>query len=169
MRDLTDPTRKMSKSSPIDAPGVVRILDTPDAICRKIRRAVTDSDNRMIYDPEAKPGLANLAEIAAVLTGDTPQGVLAASRSYGDLKTTCADALIAELNPVRCRHDELLQDRDELQTLMEDGATRATAVAGSVVRRARAAMGLDVAVRSGRVRPQAGAAAIRAGRLVRMK
>jgi tryptophanyl-tRNA synthetase len=145
VRDLADPARKMSKSMPLNAPGVVRILDSPDVIRRKIRRAVTDSDNRLVYDPETRPGLANLAEITAVLTGDIPQNVLGAAASYGDLKRTCAEVLIAELDPVRRRHDELLRDPHELQGLVSDGATRAKAVADVVVRRARAAMGVDVA------------------------
>ncbi len=144
VRDLADPARKMSKSAPIDAPGVIRLLDTPDVIRRKVRRAVTDSDGRLVYDPDGKPGLANLAEMTAVLTGDSPHDVLAAAGSYGDLKTTCADALIAELDPVRRRHDELVGDPEELQGMLSKGAAGANAVADVVARRARAAMGVDV-------------------------
>ncbi len=142
VRDLADPARKMSKSAAADAPGVIRVLDGADVIRRKIRRAVTDSDGRLEYDPVAKPGLANLAEITAAFTGDTPQRVLAAASTYGGLKTTCADVVDAELAPVRQRHDELLRDAEELRRLLDIGAQRASEVAGRVLRRARRAMGV---------------------------
>jgi tryptophanyl-tRNA synthetase len=142
VRDLADPARKMSKSAPVDALGVIRILDDADVVRRKIRRAVTDSDNRLHYDPTAKPGLANLAEITATLTGATPQAVLAAAKSYADLKTTCTDAVIAELAPIRKRHDELLRDPGQLRDQLDAGAWQASAVANRVLHRARAAIGV---------------------------
>jgi tryptophanyl-tRNA synthetase len=142
VRDLADPARKMSKSAAADAPGVIRILDGGDVIRRKIRRAVTDSDNELRYDPIGKPGLANLAEITAALTGETPEQVLAAASSYGDLKATCVDVVDAELAPVRERHDELLRDPAELRRQLDLGAERAAAVAGRVLQRARDAIGV---------------------------
>ena len=142
VRDLADPTRKMSKSAVAEAPGVIRMLDDDDSIRRKIRRAVTDGDNRLTYDPIAKPGLANLAEIVAALTGNTPQQVLAAARGYGALKATCADAVDAELAPIRRRHDELMGDPQALRRLLRSGAEKASAVAERVVRRARDAIGV---------------------------
>jgi tryptophanyl-tRNA synthetase len=142
VRDLTDPARKMSKSAPADAPGVIRILDGPDVIRRKIRRAVTDGDNQLNYDPNAKPGLANLAEITAAITGYPPQQVLAAAKSYGDLKATCTDVVVAELAPVRQRHDELLRSPHELRHQLDVGARKAIAVANPVLQRARDAIGV---------------------------
>jgi len=142
VRDLAEPSRKMSKSAPPDAAGVIRLLDRPDAVRRKIRRAVTDGDGDLRYDPLAKPGLANLAEITAAITGRTPADVLAGVGSYGELKDTCADAVIAELEPIRRHHDALLADRRELRRRLELGAEKAAAVAGPVLRRARAAMGV---------------------------
>jgi len=143
VRDLADPARKMSKSAPRDAPGVIRLLDGPEAIRRKVRRAVTDSDGELRYDPETKPGLSNLAEILAALTGGKPDAVLASCRSYGDLKQACADAIEAELAPVRARHDELLSDPAELSRILDRGAERAARVAGPVLRRAYEAMGIS--------------------------
>ena len=142
VRDLADPARKMSKSAPLDAPGVIRMLDDPDTVRRKIRRAVTDSDNRMTYDPDGQPGLAGLAEITAVLTGTTPQDVLDAAGFYGALKATCADAVIAELEPIRRRHDEYRADGAELEHLLAAGAARASVIAAATLARARAAIGL---------------------------
>jgi tryptophanyl-tRNA synthetase len=142
VRDLAEPARKMSKSAPADAPGVIRILDSADVLRRKIRRAVTDSDNELRYDPSGKPGLANLAEITAILTGTTPAAVLAAATSYGQLKDTCADAVDAELAPVRQRHDELIANPDELRRRLDLGAAKASAVANPVLLRARQALGV---------------------------
>ncbi|HEX4729288.1 MAG TPA: tryptophan--tRNA ligase, partial [Jatrophihabitans sp.] len=142
VRDLADPVRKMSKSAPADAPGVIRLLDGPEEIRRKVRRAVTDGGNRLRYDPIGQPGLANLAEITAALTGRTPDQVLADAGSYGDLKAGCAEAVIAELTPIQQRYRELLDNPDELRRRLEVGTAKATAVADRVLRRARAAIGL---------------------------
>jgi tryptophanyl-tRNA synthetase len=125
-----------------DAPGVIRLLDGPDEIRRKIRRAVTDGDNRLRYDPVGQPGLANLAEITAALTSHTPEQVLAAVRSYGELKTSCAEVVVAELAPIQQRYRELRHNPDELRRRLEVGTARATEVAGRVLRRARSAIGL---------------------------
>lgn len=147
VRDLADPDRKMSKSAPAEAPGVVRMLDDPDSIRRKIRRAVTDSATTLGYDPVGRPGIANLAEITAVLIGRTPPEVLDDCSGYGQLKDACADAVIAELAPIRRRHDELLGDPVELDRMLQYGAIQARAVASQTLRRAEAAIGVLAAVR----------------------
>jgi len=142
VRDLTDPTKKMSKSAPHDATGVIRMLNNPDVIRRKIRRAVTDSDGALRYDPTVKPGLSNLADIIAAITGDSPEEVIASYDGYGQLKDACVDAVVGELDPVRRRHDELMSDPGVLAHLLDRGADRARSVADPVLRRARAAMGI---------------------------
>ncbi len=147
VRDLADPSRKMSKSAPDDAPGVIRLLDNPDTIRRKIRRAVTDGDGELRYDPEGKPGLAALAEIVSALTGRGPAQVLADCRGYGEVKNLCADVVVAELEPLRRRHDELMADPDELAGRLLVGAARASAVAEPVLDRARRALGVIGAAR----------------------
>ena len=142
VRDLLRPDQKMSKSAPIDAPGVIRMLDDADVIRRKIRRAVTDSDTTLSYDPAGKPGSANLAEITAALTDSTPAAVLDNCSGYGELKNVCADAVIAELEPIRHRHDVLLSDSAELDRALQDGAARARRVAAPILARAQAAIGV---------------------------
>jgi tryptophanyl-tRNA synthetase len=142
VRDLADPVRKMSKSAPADAAGVIRLLDRPDEIRRKIRRAVTDGDNRLRYDPIGQPGLANLAEITAALTGTTPDQALAAASGYGELKASCAEAVVAELAPLQQRYRELRDSPDELRRRLDIGRAKATAMADRVLRRARVAIGL---------------------------
>ncbi len=144
VRDLADPAKKMSKSAPDDAPGVIRMLDTVDVIRRKVRRAVTDSDNEVRYDPEHKPGLANLAEILSALTGLSTDEILAPHTRYGELKDACAHAIISELDPIRRRHDELMNDPAELRRTLERGAERASRVAEPVLQRAREAIGVGL-------------------------
>lgn len=142
VRDLANPSRKMDKSAPLDAPGVIRILDGADAIRRKVRRAVTDSDGELRYDPEAKPGLANLADIVAALTGTTPEQVLARASGYGAVKEACAEAIDAELAPVRRRYADLMSDPAELRKVLRRGADRAREAADVVLGRAREAIGV---------------------------
>jgi tryptophanyl-tRNA synthetase len=149
VRDLADPQRKMSKSAPDKAPGVIRMLDGADVIRRKVRRAVTDSDGELRYDPVAKPGLANLAEILAAICGDSPMHVIAATTSYRQLKDACVEAIDAELAPIRRCHDELIENPDELHRRLHLGAQKAAVVADLVLRRARGAIGIGI--RSDRV------------------
>jgi tryptophanyl-tRNA synthetase len=132
----------MSKSAPADAPGVIRMLDSPDAIRRKIRRAVTDSDRELRYDPQCKPGVSNLAEIVSALTDASPEDVVASCAGYGELKSACVDAVVAELEPIRRGHDELMADPAELLRTLASGAERASVAAAPVVRRVKDAMGI---------------------------
>jgi tryptophanyl-tRNA synthetase len=141
--DLQDPSKKMNKSAPDDSPGVVRILDTPDVILRKFKRAVTDSENSVRYDPETKPGVSNLLAILAALVGHTPEDVAEPLSGYSDLKMVTAEAVIAELEPIRRRHDELLSNPDQLSTSLKKGATKALAHSSSVLERAQFAMGIQ--------------------------
>ena len=140
--DLQDPTVKMSKSAPDDALGVIRILDTADAISRKIRRAVTDSDDVVRHDPASKPGVSNLLDILAALTGQDPRSMADSMPGYGALKRAVTDAVVAELEPIRRRHDELLDDPAELSALLGVGAEKAVVQSSAVLARARHAMGL---------------------------
>lgn len=142
VRDLTEPERKMSKSAPASAPGVIRMLDAPDVIRRKIRRAVTDSDATLSHDPTGRPGVANLAEIVAALSGRAPSAVLDECSGSGQLKDVCADAVIAELDPIRRSHDELMRDPVELARMLQYGAIQARSIAGQTLRRAESAMGV---------------------------
>jgi tryptophanyl-tRNA synthetase len=124
VRDLADPTRKMSKSNR-DSPGVVFVLDEPDLIRRKIRRAVTDTLSVPAYEPDERPGVSNLLEILGACTGVTPQEAAAAYTSYGALKEAVADAVIETLRPIRERTLSLLSDPAELDRVRKAGGTRA--------------------------------------------
>jgi tryptophanyl-tRNA synthetase len=124
VRDLADPSRKMDKSSG-DSAGVVFVMDEPDLVRRKVKRAVTDSLARLEYRPEEQPGLANLVEILAACTGKPPREVVAGFDSYGSLKDAVAEALIEELRPIRERTLALLSDPAELERVRAAGAVRA--------------------------------------------
>ncbi|MFD2419212.1 tryptophan--tRNA ligase [Amycolatopsis pigmentata] len=124
VRDLSDPARKMSKSTR-DAAGVVFLLDEPDLIRRKIRRAVTDTHTRPEYLPEDRPGVANLLEILAACTSATPREVAERHSTYGALKEAVAEAVVETLRPVRERTRELLADPAELGRVRKAGAARA--------------------------------------------
>jgi len=139
--DLQQPERKMSKSvsSPL---GTVLLFDTPEELSRKVRRAVTDSDGDLRYDPVAKPGLANLLELLAVATDRTPDLVADGYLRYGDLKKDLAEALVELLRPVRQRRSELVGDPGAVTALLAIGAEKAHAVAAETYRRAADAIGL---------------------------
>ncbi|GHF46212.1 tryptophanyl-tRNA synthetase [Amycolatopsis bartoniae] len=124
VRDLADPTRKMSKSAR-DAAGVVFVLDEPDLVRRKIRRAVTDAETVPAYDPERRPGVSNLLEILAACSGTTPREEAERHGSYGALKAAVAEAVVETLRPIRERTLELLADPAELEQVRKAGAARA--------------------------------------------
>ena len=139
--DLQEPTRKMSKSlsSPL---GSIFLLDDPASIEKKIKKAVTDTDGEVRYDWETKPGLSNLLEIFACITGETPAAVADRYDRYGDLKADLAAAVIEELTPVRERYEVLRADPAQLAAIAAQGAAKAARVAGERYALAAAAMGL---------------------------
>ena len=139
--DLQHPERKMSKS--VDSPlGTVGVLDDPAEIERKVRKAVTDTDGEVRYDPEAKPGLSNLLELLAAATDRRPEEVATGYRRYGDLKADVAEALVELLRPVQTRHAELAADPGAVMAVLAEGAERAHAVAAATYARAAEAIGL---------------------------
>lgn len=140
--DLADPAVKMSKSADQRAAGVIRMLDSADVITRKISRAVTDSGSEVSYDPECKPGVSNLLDIVAVVTGERPEVVAAGLSSYGQLKRTCAEAVVDTLTPIQRRYADLAGSPQELDALLAAGACRAREQAEPVLARAKRAVGL---------------------------
>jgi tryptophanyl-tRNA synthetase len=124
IKDLADPARKMAKSAK-DAAGVVFLLDEPELVRRKISRAVTDGIGDVSYEPDTRPGVANLLEILATCTGTTPEKAAVGIDGYAALKSAVADAVIEELGPVRQRTIALLDDPAELDRIRAAGAERA--------------------------------------------
>jgi tryptophanyl-tRNA synthetase len=139
--DLQDPTSKMSKSTETEN-GCVYLLDDPASIVKKFRRAVTDSDADVRYDPKAKPGVSNLLDILSAATGSAPSALVEHYSQYGPLKQDAADAVIALVDPIQQRYHELMADRGELERLLRVGADRARSVATATLRRTYDAIGL---------------------------
>jgi tryptophanyl-tRNA synthetase len=139
--DLQEPTRKMSKSvsSPL---GTVRVIDTPEEIDRKIRRAVTDTEPEVRYDPAKRPGVSNLLEILAAAKGSSVDTLASEYASYSELKRAVSEAVVELLRPVRERKEQLDSDRGYVKSVLVEGASRARAVAGETLDRAMRAVGL---------------------------
>jgi tryptophanyl-tRNA synthetase len=144
VRDLAHPTAKMSKSDAEEAPGVIRMLDSPDRVRRAVLRAVTDSGTQVRYDPEAGPGVTNLLEILGACTGADPRALAGRHPSYGALKRDVADAVVAVLAPVQARYAELAGDPAEVDRVLDEGRRRAEAAARPRLEAAALAVGLMV-------------------------
>lgn len=129
IKSLQDPTKKMSKSDD-NVNAWVAILDTKDDIIRKFKRAVTDSDSRVIMS-EDKPGVSNLISIYSAVTGKTTEEVEREfdGRGYGDFKLAVGEAVADELAPIKQKHDEIIKDKKELERLYRIGAEKAEYVA----------------------------------------
>jgi tryptophanyl-tRNA synthetase len=138
VRDLSDPTRKMSKSDPVGA-GVVFLLDPPDVVARKVARAVTDSDTGpdAVRAAEDKPGVTNLLDILEAC-GGSAEGIT----TYGALKSAVTEAVVATLDPLQKRYAELADDPAYVASVFAAGSERAREVTASVLADATAAMGL---------------------------
>ncbi len=144
--DLQDPTRKMSTSVGGDE-GRVYVLDTPEAILKKFKRAVTDSGNE-IRVGEDKPGVTNLVQILAAARAQTIEDALDSltdARGYGDLKVATAEAVIGLLTPIRERYEALRADEAALEAVLTAGAAKARAIAQDTLRDVREAMGVGPA------------------------
>lgn len=126
---LQDPTAKMSKSDPNHA-ATVFITDRPEDIRKKIMSAVTDSSAEVRAGAD-KPGVTNLLSIMSACTGRSVAALESefAGKGYGDFKKAVADAVVAMLDPVRLRYDELIKDRGELDRILKAGAEQAQATA----------------------------------------
>jgi tryptophanyl-tRNA synthetase len=139
--DLADPTRKMSKSE--DSPaGTVLVLEDLDAITRKIRRAVTDTDNDVRFDPVTKPGVSNLLAILSACTGETPETLADRYGQYGPLKADTADAVVEYLRPIQQRYAEYAADPTGTRSLLVAGADKARTLASSKMKKVRHQLGL---------------------------
>jgi tryptophanyl-tRNA synthetase len=136
--DLQSPTSKMSKSDVVGS-GVIRLLDPPDVVRRKVARAVTDSDtgpDAVRADP-AKPGVTNLLEVLTAC-GGSAEGIT----TYGALKGAVTDAVVAVLQPVQEAYAELAADPGYVTSVFADGSARCRDVTASILADATAAVGL---------------------------
>jgi tryptophanyl-tRNA synthetase len=127
--DLQNPTAKMSKSG--DPKGLVNIMDDTSIVVKKIKSAVTDLDGVIRFDREEKPGISNLLGIYSAITGESTDSLVARfdGAGYGALKTELAEVVVAAIEPIRNRAEELLSDPAELDRLLARGAAKANELA----------------------------------------
>ena len=139
---LQEPTRKMSKSDPEDT--YIAILDKPEIIRKKLRRAITDSENSVVYDPENKPGVANLMSIMSALTGRSMDDISNeySGQGYGKFKDAVADSVIAALEPIQREYERISADKAYLQQVMDSGRERAGAIAHRTMLKVRKKLGI---------------------------
>ncbi len=135
---LTNPTAKMSKSENEDT-GRVTLMDSPAVIMKQFKRAVTDSDTERCvrYDPENKPGVANLMAIYAAVTGKSFTEIEAEfeGQGYGKFKPAVGEAVVETLRPIREETERLLADKAYLEGVYRAGAEKAAYVAEKTLRK----------------------------------
>lgn len=139
---LQDPTSKMSKSD-TNPNAVISCLDTPDVIMKKFKRAVTDSDTTIAYDPQNKAGISNLLGILAVAQGKTIEETLKDCEGfrYGDLKVRVGESVIEMLRPFQEEYNRLIEAKDYLTACAKDGAEKAREIAENTLKRFKEALG----------------------------
>ena len=138
---LSEPEKKMSKSSPNEN-SFVLVMDKPEAIMHKFKRAITDSEGGIYRSPE-KPGVTNLIEIYSAVTGMTPEAVENEfnGKGYGVFKPAVGEAVVEALRPIREETERLLGDKGYLETLYRQGAEKAAALANRTLRKVHKKVG----------------------------
>ncbi len=141
---LQDPTKKMSKSDE-NINSWIAILDTPDDIMRKFKRAVTDSEARVCVG-EGRDGINNLIGIYSAVTGKSADAIAAEfeGKGYGDFKTAVGEAVVEELRPIRERYDTFISDKKQLEDIYKQGAERAFYTARKTAQKAMKKVGFVI-------------------------
>lgn len=134
---LQEPESKMSKSD-ANSLGTLYIIDTPDVLRKKIMSAVTDSGSEIKASPEKK-GISNLLSIFSSVTGRPVSDIEAEfeGKRYGDFKKSLADAVIARLDPIRIKYEELMSDKSVLEAALKNGSEQAQRRADRVMTKVR--------------------------------
>ncbi|WP_210469601.1 tryptophan--tRNA ligase [Sporosarcina sp. 6E9] len=142
IKSLQDPLKKMSKSDPNNR-ATISLLDTPKQIEKKIKSAVTDSEGIVRFDEENKPGVANLLTIESALSGLSIDDVVSKydGLRYGDFKAGVAEVVVNHLTPIQEKYYDLLES-PKLDSILDDGAERANAIASATLKKMENAMGL---------------------------
>lgn len=141
VKSLQEPTKKMSKSDE-NPNSWVGILDTPDEIMRKFKRAVTDSDAKVCVG-EGKDGINNLIGIYSAITGMTDEQVTAQfeGKGYGDFKKAVGEVVVEELRPVREKYEQLVSEKGYVEEMYKAGAEKASRIAGRTLGKAMKKIG----------------------------
>ena len=133
---LTSPENKMSKSDK-DPGGCIYIMQKPEEIMRSFKRAVTDSETCVRYDPETKPGVSNLMSIYSVASGKSFSEIESEfeGRGYGDFKLAVGESVVELLRPIREEAERILADKAYIESVYKTGAQRASYVAEKTLRK----------------------------------
>ncbi len=140
---LQDPESKMSKSS-TNPNDVIFIEDEPEVIIKKFKKAVTDSENKVRFDPENKPGVSNLMQIYSAITNRTMDEIEKEfdGKGYGDFKMAVANSVVERLKPVQEKYKELLENRKYLEEIYTKGAENAKKMASKTLREVKDKIGI---------------------------
>ena len=138
---LQNPLEKMSKSDK-DQNATVSIIDPPDLIMKKFKRAVTDSDNRIVF-AEDKPGISNLLSIYSAFSGESIESAERRfeGKGYGDFKIAVGEAVVDALRPVQEKYAIYMADKAELERIMKEGAEKASHIAFRTLRKVKKKIG----------------------------
>lgn len=140
---LQQPEKKMSKSDE-NPNSYIDLLDPPDVIVRKFKRAVTDSEMLVRYDLNKKPGISNLMSIYSSITGKSFEDIEKEfeGKGYGDFKLAVAEVVVDTLRPIQEKHKELMANKDYLDQIMKEGAQRAERLSYKTLRKVYKKVGL---------------------------
>ncbi|EFA03333.2 tryptophan--tRNA ligase, mitochondrial [Tribolium castaneum] len=144
LRSLRDPAKKMSKSDP-DPKSRICLIDPPDEIVKKIKKSVTDFTSEVTYDPENRPGVANLISIHSFVTGKTVSQICdeAKNLNTGQYKLQVADAVVSHVAPIQKKISDLLHNQDFLLQVLESGAEKATEISEATLQEVKDKLGLQ--------------------------
>lgn len=140
---LQDPTSKMSKSA-TNLNDVIFLNDSPDDIRKKLKKAVTDSENQVRYDKEAKPGVSNLMTIYSIIKEKTLEEVEQefSGKGYGDFKTAVGDAIVEFLEPFQKKYKELMENPEKLEAIYKAGSQKAKEKTNKLIKEVYQKVGL---------------------------
>lgn len=132
---LQEPTKKMSKSDE-NKNNTIQLLDPPDVIINKFKRAVTDSEKEIRYSKD-KPGISNLIDIYCSVTGKTVEETEKEFKGigYGEFKLAVGEAVLTKLKPIKQRFDELSKNKDYIDNIIKENAQKASYLAEKTLRK----------------------------------
>jgi len=144
---LQDPTKKMSKSDE-NPNGSIYLMDDPDTIIRKCKRAVTDSEGCVCYRDE-QPGIRNLIDIYCACTGKTPAEVETDfdGKGYGEFKMAVGEAVVSVLKPLQDHFADLTRNKDYLDKVIKENAEKAAYFSGKTLRKVQKKVGFPERIR----------------------
>ncbi len=145
---LQDPSKKMSKSD--ENPNAsIYLMDDPDTIMRKFKRAVTDSEGAVRYNEEQQPGICNLIDIYCACTGKSRQETEAEfdGKGYGDFKTAVGESVVATLRPLQERMSDLAKNKDYIDGVIKSNAEKAQYVSNKTLRKVQKKVGFPERIR----------------------